>query len=125
MGEGYPVPGPDGGYLISGPDEDTTSQVQMGGRYLVSGPDVGGGGGGTPSQVWSGYPSQVWMGGGTPILLMGGTPSKIRMGGTLPILDWMGYPPIRRQISIASTCYTAGGVPLAFTQEDFLVEIKS
>ena len=32
-----------------------------------------------------------------------------------------GYPP--RQISIASTCYTAGGMPLAFTQEDFLVKI--
>ena len=33
---------------------------------------------------------------------------------------YLGYPPIR-QNSIASTCYPAGGMPLAFTQEDFLV----
>ena len=32
-------------------------------------------------------------------------------------------PPIS-QSSIASTCYAAGGVPLAFTQEDFLVTIR-
>ena len=31
---------------------------------------------------------------------------------------------IRRQISKASTCYAAGGAPLAFTQEDFLVHNK-
>ena len=30
-------------------------------------------------------------------------------------------PPLIRQSSIASTCYPAGGMPLAFTQEDFLV----
>ena len=30
----------------------------------------------------------------------------------------IGYSP--RQISIASTCYAASGMPLAFTQEDFL-----
>ena len=41
--------------------------------------------------------------------------------------EWMGYPPPPppiRQSSIASTCYTAGGMPLAFTQEDFLVTNK-
>ena len=32
-----------------------------------------------------------------------------------------GYPP--GQSSTASTCYAEGGVPLAFTQEDFLVSI--
>ena len=34
-----------------------------------------------------------------------------------------GYPPPHsiRQSSIASTCYPAGGMPLAFTQENFLV----
>ena len=33
-----------------------------------------------------------------------------------------GVPPLpTRQSSIASTFYAAGGVPLAFTQEDFLV----
>ena len=33
-------------------------------------------------------------------------------------------PPPIRQSSIASTCYPAGGVPLAFTQEDLLVIIS-
>ena len=43
-------------------------------------------------------------------------------GVPFPIQGWMGYPsPVRRQSSIASTCYMAGGMPLAFTQEDFLV----
>ena len=60
--------------------------------------------GGTSSQVWMVEVPQVWMVGGTPVL-DGGYP---------------GYPPIR-QNSIASTCYPAGGMPLAFTQEDFLV----
>ena len=30
-----------------------------------------------------------------------------------------------RQSSIASSCYAAGGVPLAFTQEDFLVVVSN
>ena len=51
-----------------------------------------------------------------------GTPSQNWMGYPPLIQDWMGYPPIR-QSSIASTCYTAGGIPLAFTQEDFLVHV--
>ena len=34
---------------------------------------------------------------------------------------WGTPPPPIRQSSIASTCYAAGGMPLAFTQEDFLV----
>ena len=47
-------------------------------------------------------------------------------GGVLrvpPEQVWMvgGIPPPMRQSSTASTCYAAGGVPLAFTQEDFLV----
>ena len=63
--------------------------------------------GGTPFLGWGvpwpgldggEYPSQIWM-----------------LGGTL------GTPPPIRQSSIASTCYVAGGMPLAFTQEDFLV----
>ena len=69
------------------------------------------GGVGTPQQGLDGggYP-------GTPQLgLYGG-----RVPGVPPHQDWMGYPPIR-QSSIASTCYAADGVPLAFTQEDFLV----
>ena len=65
--------------------------------------------GGTPSQVWGGTPSQVWM----------GVPPTMTGWGT-PHHDWIGYPPIR-QSSIVSTCYMVGGMPLAFTQEDFLV----
>ena len=64
-----------------------------------------------PSQVWmvGGYPSQVWMVGGTK-----GTHAP-------PGLDGVPPPSPIRQISIASTCYAADGMSLAFTQEDFLV----
>ena len=50
----------------------------------------------------------------------------------VPPQDWLGYPPsgldggipsVRRQRSRVSTCYAAGGMPLAFTQEDFLVHM--
>ena len=67
-------------------------------------------GGGTPSQVWmvgGGYPVPGLDSGG------GGNPSQVWMVGEVT-------HPIRHS-SIVSTCYTAGGVPLAFTQEDFLV----
>ena len=58
-----------------------------------------------------GIPSQVQAGGRWTV---GGYPlPRSRQGG--------GDSPIRRQSSIACTCYVAGGVPLAFTQEDFLV----
>ena len=121
--------------------------------------------GGTPSQVWRGVPHPVFDGGGTlsqvwtgwvpnPRSGLGGTlsqiwmgvpPSKIRMrypthqrldgvpppsrtgwGTPHPRLDEATSPippppTVRRQISKASTCYAAGGMPLAFTQEDFLV----
>ena len=53
-----------------------------------------------------------------PILLMGVPPSG--QWGVPHVTDG-GTPPIRRQSSRASTCYTAGGMPLAFTQENFLV----
>ena len=52
-------------------------------------------------------PNQVWM------VRVGVPPNQVWMGG--------GYPPPIRQSSIASTCYVAGGLPLAFTQEDCLV----
>ena len=105
-------------------------------------------GGGTTSQVWAGgTPSQCWLG-GYPIPGLGrgeGVPHpRSGQGGTrvLPqtwngvppwTWDWvpprpgMGYSPnLGRGIppptwDIASTCYAAGGMPLAFTQEDFLV----
>ena len=43
--------------------------------------------------------------------------------GTLPPLPWLdgGNPPPTTTTNIVSTCYAAGGMPLAFTQEDFLV----
>ena len=47
---------------------------------------------------------------GVPVWGWGATPSQVRTG--------------RGPISKASTCYAAGGVPLAFTQEDFLVILK-
>ena len=62
-----------------------------------------------------------------------GVPPHAELDGIPPpIQDWMGYPsprlegvppptPTRRQISKESTCYAPGDMPLAFTQEDFLV----
>ena len=61
--------------------------------------------------AWGGYPISGW--GGTL-----GTPPTEIWDGVPPYLRW-GTPPL--QSSIASTCYAAGGVPLAFTQKDFLV----
>ena len=57
-------------------------------------------------------------GGTTPSRLDGGTPLSGLGGGTTPPPP---PPPIRRQSSRVSTCYAVGGMPLAFTQEDFLV----
>ena len=64
---------------------------------------------------------------------MGGNPH--RPGRGYPGMDTprhgMGYPPepemgypSTRQISIGSTCYTVGSMPLACMQEDFLVKIE-
>ena len=84
-------------------------------------------------------PSQVWTGGiPIPDLGNGIAPSRVRMGGTPSQV--MGYPPswdggtapprsgpksggggFPNWYSIACTWYTAGGMPLAFTQEDSLV----
>ena len=98
-----------GGYPIPGLDGDTPSQVWMGVPH--------------PRSRHRGLPIRC-QDGGYPTLLMGGTPqSKIEWGTPHPGLD--GYPPIRRQIIKASICYAAGGLPLAFTQEDFLVANKA
>ena len=52
-------------------------------------------------------------------------PPPIRKDGVspTPCQDWMGVTllPVGRRSSIASACYAAGGMPLAFMQEDFLV----
>ena len=97
---------------------------------------------GTPPQVWTGVtPSQVQTGGipfqvqmrGTPSCCPGGTPIQDQdqdLDGGIPIKTGWGAPPsrtgccpppVRRQISIASSCYVVNGMPLAFTQENFLV----
>ena len=92
-----------GGYPISGLGKGgTPSQVRVGG-YPISGL----GRGGTPFQV------QVGRGYPIPGLGRGVPHPRSRWGGT------HSTPP-----RIASTCYgyTAGGMPLAFTQEDFLVD---
>ena len=61
------------------------------------------------------------LGQGTPPLDLGqGTPPDLGQGTLPPDLGW-GTPPTW---DIASTCYAAGGMPLAFTQEDFLVEFE-
>ena len=84
--------------------------------------------GGTPPQV---PPHQAWWGvpqWGVPIL---GTPQSGLMGGTptggYPIRPGRGYPPSDlaggRYPTSGSTWYAAVGMPLAFTQEDFLVSI--
>ena len=51
---------------------------------------------------------------------------SVHTGGLLPwpggYLSWMGVPTFDGGVPIlGSTCYVAGGMPLAFTQEDFLV----
>ena len=65
-----------------------------------------------PSQ-WGYPPSKVRMGGGVPQ----GTPS---CPGQVPGQEDGGTP---NQNSTVCTCYAVGGMPLAFTQEDFLVPL--
>ena len=83
-----------GGYPVSGPGGE---------GYPISGSSRGG----TRSQVQvGGYPISGLGGRGVPHLMRWGVPHLRSGGGTM-----------------ASTCYgyMAGGMPLAFTQEDFLV----
>ena len=40
--------------------------------------------------------------------------------GQAPRQDWGGTP---NRKNIACTCYAASGMPIAFTQEDFLVKV--
>ena len=96
---------------FSGPGRGVpTSQVQPGG-YPFPGPAGGGGQYQVRSQDggWGGYPSGQIPGWG-----VGWVPPYqgqiLECGGNTPCWN-----------SIVCTCYTAGGMPLAFTQEDFLV----
>ena len=54
--------------------------------------------------------------GGTPVPVGEGTP--VPDEGIPPPPAGIGYPPRDRR---ANTCYATGGIPLAVTQEDFLV----
>ena len=75
-------------------------------------------GGGVPPQTQDGVPP-TW-GGVPPHRPEVGYPPRPGTGYPPPDLGWStpqtwdGLPP-------PTTCYTAGGMPLAFTQEDFLV----
>ena len=84
------------------------------------------GGAGTP----------IWPTGGIPLPRSGwgSTPSQVRTGGTPPPPAGWGTPPRRgprsggdtpNWNSMACTCCAAGGMPLAFTQEDFLVYVRT
>ena len=85
--------------------------------------------GGTPIQLMGGTPSLPDRGGTPhPRSGRGVPPSQVRMGGSTPIPGQDGGYPHPRSgrggtpnwNSTACTCYAAGGMPLAFTQ-DFLV----
>ena len=113
MGEGYPIPGLDGvPYPRSkwGVPHPMSRQGVPHHRSIFGVP----------------HPRSRW-GGGVPHLRSGqGYPHpRSGRGYSSPHREWMGVPPpqIRRQISIASTCYATSGVPLAFTQEGFFVDI--
>ena len=122
---GYPLCWSRWGYPFPRSRQGDTLFPDPGRRY----PFPGLGGGVPPFQVQVGVPpSQVWIGGspsqGIPSHQQDGVPTCPRLDGVPPVQDWMGYhTPIRRQSSIASTSYVAGGMPLAFMQEDFLVSI--
>ena len=107
------VPGLDGGTL----------------GYLLSRSHPRSGWGVPPVQTWEGYPIS-WMG-AAPFQVrshvrIGVPPSRTGWGTPHPWsrTGWGTPLPIRRQVSIVSTCYVAGGMPLMFTQEDFLVILK-
>ena len=129
----YPIPGLDG--------EGTQFQVWMVGGVphpvmVVGGtPSIHGGGGYPiqswwgvpripPGQVWMGTPHHDWMGHPHHHDWMRNPPPPWLDGIPLTMTGWDTlFPPIR-QSSMASTCYAAGSMPLAFTQEDFLVEFS-
>ena len=126
VGRGYPITG---GY---------PGQVFMVEGYL--GYPSARPGHGTPSPPWDGVPPiiKTWLGYPPPWDGLPPPPPPSRLNqGTPHHQDlarvpsaWDGVPPTpdvgwgtppTRQSSIASTCYAAGGMPLAFTHEDFLV----
>ena len=105
---GTPVPGSFPGHwsqVISGVPQSWLGEVLHDGAPCWPGQDLG-----------TLQPSSGW---GTPPPRTGVPPGQVRMGYPPPHgLDW-GNP--TGQKNRASTCYAAGGMPLASTQEDFLV----
>ena len=84
----------------------------------------GGGGKVTPSTDWGGPPSDPNRGIPNPSQWEGGgTLSQVTMGRGTPIpgQDWGKGGGTPNWNSIACTCYAVGSMPLAFTQEDYLV----
>ena len=73
-----------------------------------------------PPAPGMGYPPGPGMG-YLPPDMGWGTPQDLGWGTTPQ--TWDGVPP--RQVRIVNTCYAEGGMPLAFTQEDFLVQNDS
>ena len=107
----YPISslGREGGYLISGLGRvGTPSQVWVGG-YPILGP-----GRGVPHLGGVPHVQRV------PHVQKGGYPHVwgVPMSGGYPISP---LPPPITQSNIASTCYAAGGVSLAFTQEHIFI----
>ena len=100
-GTPFPDPGRSGATPFQGPGGGRGQGV---GWYPFLGP--GGGRGYPPVQVKS----------------QDGGGGRGQAGGVLPVQvrSRGGYP---YRNSIACTCYAAGGMPLAFTQGDFLVQI--
>ena len=120
--EGYPHPTNRG----STPIQLTRgTPFQPTGRGLPPSSDRGGGVP-QPGQDWMGVPPlgldevppQDWMGVSPCWNWMGVTPPPISTG--------LGYPPLLvRHSSIMSTCYAAGGMPLAFTQNFLVLKMKT
>ena len=97
--------------------------------HILGGVPQSGLGGGTHPRSGQGgtHPRSGWGGYPIPGLARGsprpGTGYSPRPGMGYPPEPGTGYPP--PTWDIASTCYVAGGMPLAFTQEDFLVTFCS
>ena len=116
---GYPVPRSRWGYPFPGPGRGRWGRYPLVRSDIRMGVGQGRGWGDTPPHPGQ-IPGQGWVpliqvrsqdGGGGRAGVGQVPPSRSdpRMGGT-PYWN-----------SIACTCYTAGSMPLAFTQEDFLV----
>ena len=106
----------------------TQPGLDWGGGLPWTGLDGGGvlwpgldGGRGTPARTgWWVVPQLGLDGGVVPQPCLDGGVGEGGTQGTPTRSGWWGGTPIR-QSSIASTCYPADSMPLAFTQEDFLV----